>query len=88
MSTTYRYSEARGKWTLSIMSGRPAPYEATGGALGTQPEWLAAIAVMARIGEHEVVPVDPPPDRFFWFRLTLDGALSEFVDVSVITPGV
>ncbi len=79
--TLYRYSEGRGQWTLSVMSGRPPVRSADSGALGTQPEWLATVCALAKVGEHETVPLDPPPDRFFWFRLDESGELVGFHDI-------
>ena len=81
MTTLYRYSEARNKWSLSVMSGRPAIRDADSGPLGSQPDWLQTICTLARVGEHETVPLDPPPDRFFWFRLDETGELVGFHDI-------
>lgn len=81
MTTLYRYSEGRGRWVLTVMDGRPPVREADSGELNAQPRWLLDICALARVGGHEVVPLDPPPDRFFWFRLDEAGDFIGFRDI-------
>lgn len=80
ISLTCRYYADSSGWRVDVMDGGRTP--PMRGVLDSEPEWLANILVVGRVGGHIATWASGPggATHTMWFRINEQNQLVEFVD--------
>lgn len=83
---TYRYQENGTEFSLQTF---PKPFHTPlrstlvlRGNVSELPQWLVPIIAVAKMSQHGIQVVFPPPDFIVWFSTSPDGVFEEFIDVT------
>ena len=80
-----RYQVSANYWHLNMYNmqvGKPprdfVSQARTQGQPGDEPDWLKTILAVATVGDHFILPADPPPYKVLWFHIDEHNNLLRF----------